>query len=844
MSSPHKRKGYIGIISGLAYTLTGLMLEQVFFPVSITCIIVGIILTFWGLKNFWKHLSIEHKHRKELQEGILEKYREIEKTIQEILSSGTYLIFPKKSSISLKIKMLQLEIDKLAKDRMIDEIFSGKITSGLQSDLQSIEGYNPNFISQRKKDYSSLWQKGNISLDDEQQTSIVTDDNYNLVIAGAGSGKTEVLITRIAYLIKRKPDTLQPNRILAIAFQRKAMEQMEERLNQRYGINNVDVKTFHKLGKDILASSGKVFEKSDIINDNKKSSYIAFLFENNMQPDSEMYKLFVRYVKNLNNKEEATDSDKREAANYAKERRYVSLNGTKVNSIAEKEIMDYFLTHKIGDKAIEVVYEPSLEGFNPDFYLPQLGVFIEHWGINKDGNVPLRFNQSSDEYKANMEKKKQWFKTNGKLLVETFSYEFNPNDPDIFCELLITKIEKSVKKPLLFKKLSYEEILELVWQSQKTPVEDIQNFITTAKTYGLYPDDIDKRLKESRWSNKQLAFGHLALFVFRAYENQVKMSEKLDFEDMINRAIQALVDDPNLCKNIYDQILIDEYQDISSQRFNLLKILLDRNFGCKLFCVGDDWQSIMGFSGSNLKFFVNFDSYFPNPAITRISTNYRSIKSIVDAGNELIKKNGIKQMQKIVLANRAEVNPILIMFSPHQDGYDKQYFKQIADDCLKRIMYYLNNGYYPSDILVLTRFMRAKTLGRRNYFKVVKTFSLMAKDAGLKLAIDNAKDPNAVRLLTVHKCKGLEAKVVFVLNVVKGEFGFPSEIEDSSILEVARGDNGVEKQIEEERRLFYVALTRAKDFLYIYTRENSKSAFIAEISESPLAYIRNLRLDY
>ena len=87
---------------------------------------------------------------------------------------------------------------------------------------------------------------------------------------------------------------------------------------------------------------------------------------------------------------------------------------------------------------------------------------------------------------------------------------------------------------------------------------------------------------------------------------------------MINEASVALENNPDLCKNVYDHILVDEYQDISAQRLNLLKKLLDRNSKCKLFCVGDDWQSIMGFSGSNLNFFVNFSNYFDHPAITQI----------------------------------------------------------------------------------------------------------------------------------------------------------------------------------------------------------------------------------
>ena len=131
---------------------------------------------------------------------------------------------------------------------------------------------------------------------------------------------------------------------------------------------------------------------------------------------------------------------------------------------------------------------------------------------------------------------------------------------------------------------------------------------------------------------------------------------------------------------------------------------------------------------------------------------------------------------------------------------------------------------------MLTSFIRTQVLGRSKWFKIVETFYYMAKGRGINVAIDNAKLPNAVRLLTVHKCKGLEAKVVFILNVVSGEFGFPSEIEDSSIFEVANSDNGIRDPIEEERRLFYVAITRAKEDLYIYTRLNSKSRFLEEIA--------------
>jgi DNA helicase-4 len=706
--------------------------------------------------------------------------------------------------------------------------------------MKTILDYNKNFIQQRKKDYSYLWNKGNILLDDEQQTAIVTDDKYNLVVAAAGSGKTEVLITRIAYLIKRKPDCVQPNRILAIAYQRKAKEQIEQRLLKRYEITDVNVQTFHKLGKDILEKSGRKIERTDIIDENKKFGFMKSYFEEEIVKNPQFYQLFIRYAKTVQDKDErSTQSDKDAVVAYAKERKYISINGIKVNSNAEKEIMDFLLTHKVNGKSIEVRYEPDLDGFRPDFYLPQFDVFIEHWGIDKEGNVPQWFSQSSEEYRDSMEKKKKWFDENHRLLVETFSYEFNPKEPEMFNELLKEKLQKTLKKKLLFTPLAYEEILELVWQSQKTPIDDIQNFITIAKTYGLNPDNIAEKLVDNRWSSKQLSFGRLALHVFQAYEAQLSKLGKTDFEDMINEATEVLDSNEDLCKNIYDHLLVDEYQDISAQRLNLLKKLLQRNQNCKLFCVGDDWQSIMSFSGSNLNFFVNFSTYFENPAISHICTNYRSVKSIVDAGAELIKNNGKKQVQKPALSNRPEIKPIMVLGSPHQGGYDKPYYEQTVGDCLRRINEYIKNGYSPDDILVLTRFMRTKIHGRVKLFQIVQTFADFSKIRGINVAVDNAKESNAVKLLTVHKCKGLEAKVVFVLDVVKGEFGFPSEIEDPSILEVAREDNGIQSQIEEERRLFYVAVTRAKEDLYIYTRLNTKSQFLAEIATHSQSVILN-----
>jgi DNA helicase-4 len=665
------------------------------------------------------------------------------------------------------------------------------------------------------------------------------------VVAAAGSGKTEVLITRIAYLTSRKPDCIQPNRILAIAYQNKAKEEIEHRLQQRYAITDVNVRTFHKLGKDILEYSGRIFARTDIIDDNKKHAFMKDFFEKEIGSSPEFYRLFLTYVKTIYDKDEIVDvADKEASLAYAKGRNYFSIDNTQVKSRAEKEILDFLLVNKLNSAPISVEYERDVGGFRPDFCLPKYPLFIEHWALDKNGEVPAWFNQSTEKYKEAMELKKKWFADHNCLLVETFAYEYDEEKPEGFTKLLKERIQKTLeeryKSKFEFAPKTYEEILEITWASQRTPVEDIQNFITTAKTYGLTPDNIAIKLNSGKWTRKQLAFGSLALRVFWAYETQLRETRKIDFEDMINEATEALKRDESLCAGLYDHILIDEYQDMSAQRLKLLKKLLERNLECKLFGVGDDWQSIMAFSGSNLDFFVNFSHYFEHAAISTIRTNYRSIRTIVDAGADLIRNNGNRQIQKSAFSSHKEIKPILVLESLHKSEYQRQYHEQIVKDCLNRINGYLQKGYSPEDIIVLTRYMRTKIKGRTRFFQVVQTFANLAKENGIKVAIDNAKMSNAVRLLTAHKSKGLEAKVVLILDVVSGDFGFPSEIEDPLILVPARDNNSLTDQKEEERRLFYVAITRAKEDLYIYTREKARSEFLDEIKN----HAQSLRLGY
>jgi DNA helicase-4 len=426
-----------------------------------------------------------------------------------------------------------------------------------------------------------------------------------------------------------------------------------------------------------------------------------------------------------------------------------------------------------------------------------------------------------------MRYKVQWFEENKKPYVSMYSKEYDRENPEAYINLLKTRLIEKLKviknEEYIFTPRSYDEIIEVAWGLYKDPIpQNIINFINIAKTYGFKPNDVDDILSKGDWSLKQRAFGKLALSVYRIYQEELEKSGMIDFGDMINRAIDEMQKNPQLYSGVYDHVLIDEYQDISLQRFRLIEELLRRNPNCKLFCVGDDWQSIMSFAGSDVQFFINFKDYFSSPSVSEISTNYRSIKTIVDAGAQVIQNNRENQISKTTKAKNNVEKRIKIFVLNHQKVYEKNYLKQIAEDCVNRIDDYLKDysEYAPHDILVLSRFRK---------HPIVRHFKEYAQEKGIKVASEKQASRDEVRILTVHKSKGLQAKVVFILNVVKGPYGFPCTLQDPSIYEPIRKDSPKQDRLQEERRLFYVALTRAKEDVIIYTWGNARSEFLKEI---------------
>jgi DNA helicase-4 len=428
--------------------------------------------------------------------------------ISKIVHGDTYLTYPEKEQVANTFKTCQDYLTYCDNSGLISNTSFCAARRDLELHRKFINDYNAKFVEGRKRDYAYLFTKEELCLDEEQKTAVVTDEKYNLVVAAAGSGKTEVLITRIAYLIERRPDGVKPNRILAIAFQKKAVDEIKNRLFERFHVSDVNVMTFHKLGKDIVGKSrGKPFSRRDIVGENEQPRLIKKIYDQKIKEDQEFYDLFLNYMTYYNAPcDEPNDKqaflDKKEISNY------VSIDNTRVKSRAEKEIMDFFLTHKINGKEIKIEYEPDVAEFKPDFRLTEFDLYIEHWGLTEKGQTPSWFKQPSEEYTAIMKSKKEWFLRNNKLFLETFSYEYNEKERGKFIAILQERVSQKLQEKydskFEFTPLTYEEIADVAWTPFKdlTP-RNIESFIKNAKIYGLTPERVLEKLRSGIWSAKQ-----------------------------------------------------------------------------------------------------------------------------------------------------------------------------------------------------------------------------------------------------------------------------------------------------------------------------------------------------
>lgn len=341
--------------------------------------------------------------------------------------------------------------------------------------------------------------------------------------------------------------------------------------------------------------------------------------------------------------------------------------------------------------------------------------------------------------------------------------------------------------------------------------EEINKFINVVSTFiklykcngyeiSYFKDMLDKLSKKIL--KKIDCYYILIIFnIYIKYSQYLTDNNEYDFDDLIVEATKIVKESAYIKKFRY--IIIDEYQDSSYIRFNLIKKIVNYN-NSYFMAVGDDFQSIYKFSGSDIGLFINFQNYFKNGHILKIQTTYRNSQELVNVAGNFIMKNK-KQIRKEMKSNSHIRKPIKIVY------YEKE-----EADFYKLCLYLKRNN--KCNILVLGR-------NNNDINNYISSKVKITEDKRIILKDDSKMNIN---YMTMHRSKGLECDDIIIINLKDDALGFPSKMEQNKILEYIRKDTKKDF-LEEERRLFYVALTRAKNNVYLFAPRLKSSIFVKEL---------------
>ncbi len=669
---------------------------------------------------------------------------------------------------------------------------------------RGLADHNDRYVERMSREHSKLLVD-KLKTDRAQRQAVVRDDERNMVIAGAGSGKTRTIVARVRFLLERK---VAPSAILAVTFTNKATEEMQDRLRRMgvpiagRGTEGVTVSTLHALGKRVVQAT--VSGPLSVADDHWTDTLVAAALRDARESrDPRLAQLYVNAVLHFHRHEDET------APAVGGEKTYRTLRGEHVRSIGERIIADFLLVHHVGyeyeAKASWAYVGEGHDAYHPDFRLLDTGAHIEYWGVNRSGEVAAWLNSTSVAYRQGMAWKRAQFRGADKVLLEFYDYERTEGILEAALEQRLTAAGVTLQPMTLGEVEKAAGDMKYVGSAiEKLLVQ----FLANARALRRTPAEIRARLAKA--TPRVYHFGLLGSAVLERYEARLAAEGRIDFSDMLHRAGDILAGGTNPLPR-FRHVLVDEFQDTSPAMARFLHALLDVS-GAHLFAVGDDWQAIYGFAGGDLEYIVNFEKHFGPASTTMLDVNYRSPAVIVDAGTALIAHNP-KQVRKQVVVFSKERGEAFVHEVPDDD-------RAIVSRTVELVRQELRTRQ-PDDVLVLSRTNHALE-------DVVEVCRL----AGIPVGNPERRE-TGVRILSAHKAKGLEAKTVIIMNASDHLFGFPSKVENPDVLEPVRMGTGNDQA--EERRLFYVAVTRAIERLHIVARKGLPSPYLAEIESASVA---------
>ena len=690
--------------------------------------------------------------------------------------------------------------------------------------------HNQSFIQKELTENKTYFDTvlGQYPLDPQQRDSLVKLEDNCLVIASAGSGKTSTILGKAKYLVEKRK--IDPSKILLITYTRKAANELHERMK----IEGITCSTFHALAYQIIA---KVTGQAPSI---CEADVTLNVFHKLIETNKNFLHAINNYIINQQSLM-GLEHDYTDAFSYFEDRKkygiqalFRDVDGKIIFTRSEEEKRLVSILTKLGVPfRYENAYQyntttPERRQYRPDFtiyYQNSQGqwqwLYLEHFGIDAIGNVPQWFGEgtrggwrvANQKYNEGIIWKRNTHRQYGTILIETTSADFRDGTVEAKLRQQLTRYGVPIKER------TDEELYELLVKRnrkvEKSVYTLILSFITLMKANEKTIDgllkDLEPKATDSPLANampqdirSKVILTDIIKPFYEEYERTLNRSYDIDFTDAI---IQAT----DLCRKglwrHYDYILVDEFQDISIDRYKLLQALRSDSPKTKLFCVGDDWQSIFRFAGSDMSLVYEFEKYFGYTEQCKIETTYRFHQPLIDKSSEFVMKNK-EQKEKTIKTPEGDTKKTYLNFVKC-DGEDEEGVKKEVEKIVSAI---------PTNQSILL-------LGRYNYDAV---------SVGYKGKMDMTENRMTVKVgireipfLSVHSAKGLEADNVILVNCNQGAYGFPSLIEDDPILDFVLSKSEA-YPFAEERRLFYVAMTRARMKMYVLYDQKRPSPFIGE----------------
>lgn len=674
--------------------------------------------------------------------------------------------------------------------------------------------FNSAFVERELVRYGELFDTvESAPLTQQQRLACVRNEENNLVVAGAGTGKTSTMVGRAAYLLASGIATGE--QILMMAFARKAADEMQQRLVSRiqgeYGAPTAT--TFHALGLSIVSSvDGLQPLVSDLATDSIQfEKFVTSAIEVNCD-DPDYLSKWVRLLGTgrFVYRSPFDFQSIEEYEQYVTDQELRTLAGEAVKSFEELEIANCLAKHSVR-YTYEAPYEhdtrdPAHRQYKPDFYLDDYGVYLEHFALDHRGNPPSHF----QGYLEGVHWKRALHEKYGTTLLETYSHEKRDG---VLETALLAKLEA---RGVELRIVPDAELLERLRQDNRVLEGSrlIGDLICRARDAGIGANQLRSLSARAVDSGRFQLVADIALPVIHAYEERLAERGEVDFSEMIIRAIDYV--ESGRFESPFTHVMVDEFQDISASRARLVRALAHQKTGCTFFAVGDDWQSIYRFAGSDVGLTSRFEGNFGPTATTVLDTTFRFNDRICAVASSFIQKNP-DQLKKRLECTRSATEAAVVLVASSSPSAD-----------LRRTLEVIASQIAGAATVLV--------LGRYN-------FTLEALDRDYRQLLARELPGLRIEFATAHAAKGKESDFVVVLGLKKGRMGFPCTKPTDDVLDALLPP--LESyRLAEERRLFYVALTRARECVYVLYDPASCSEFVTELlTEHSAEYVARYEPD-